>query len=76
LRRFGDPTRDRSESVSQHLRKNLETNVEHAYGPVPLNLLDLEMGPRNIYKDMLNNTVSPIDHVVMNHRNYARTNDI
>jgi hypothetical protein len=27
------------------------------------------MGPRNVYKDMLNNMVSPIDHVVMNHQN-------
>jgi hypothetical protein len=25
------------------------------------------LGPRNVYKDMLNNMVSPIDHVVMNH---------
>jgi hypothetical protein len=26
------------------------------------------MGPRNAYKDMLDNTVSPIDHVVINHQ--------
>jgi hypothetical protein len=26
------------------------------------------MGPRNAYKDMLNNMVSPIDHVVINHQ--------
>jgi hypothetical protein len=32
------------------------------------------MGPRNVYKDMLNNMVSPIDHVVMNHQNQTRTN--
>jgi hypothetical protein len=25
------------------------------------------MGPINAYKDMLDNMVSPIDHVVMNH---------
>jgi hypothetical protein len=25
------------------------------------------LGPRNVYNDMLNNMVSPIDHVVMNH---------
>jgi hypothetical protein len=27
------------------------------------------LGPRSVYKDMLNNMVSPIDHVVMNHQN-------
>jgi hypothetical protein len=32
------------------------------------------LGPRNVYKDMLNNMVSPIDHVVMNHQNQSRTN--
>jgi hypothetical protein len=32
------------------------------------------LGPRNVYKDMLNNNVSPIDHVVMNHQN--QTNGI
>jgi hypothetical protein len=32
--------------------------------------------PRNVYKDMLNNMVSPIDHVVMNHQNQTRTNGI
>jgi hypothetical protein len=32
------------------------------------------LGPRNVYKDMLNNVVSPIDHVVMNHQNQTRTN--
>jgi hypothetical protein len=32
--------------------------------------------PINFYKDMLNNMVSLIDHVVMNHRNQTRTNDI
>jgi hypothetical protein len=31
-------------------------------------------GPRNVYKDMLNNMVSPIDHVVMNHQNQTQTN--
>jgi hypothetical protein len=45
-------------------------------------LLNLEcgilasLGPRNVYKDMLNNMVSPIDHVVMNHQNQTRTNGI
>jgi hypothetical protein len=34
------------------------------------------LGPRNVYKDMINNMVSPIDHVVMNHRNQTRTNGI
>jgi hypothetical protein len=34
------------------------------------------LGPINIYKDMLNNMVSPIDHVVMNHQNQTRTNGI
>jgi hypothetical protein len=34
------------------------------------------LGPRNVYKDMLNNMVSPIDHVVMNHENHTRTNGI
>jgi hypothetical protein len=34
------------------------------------------LGPRNVYKDMLNNTVSPIYHVVMNHQNHTRTNGI
>jgi hypothetical protein len=34
------------------------------------------LGPRNIYKDMLNNMVSPNDHVVMNHQNQTRTNGI
>jgi hypothetical protein len=29
------------------------------------------LGPRNVYKDMLNNIVSPIDHVVMNHQNHT-----
>jgi hypothetical protein len=32
------------------------------------------LGPRNVYKDMLNNMVSLIDHVVMNHQNHTRTN--
>jgi hypothetical protein len=32
------------------------------------------LGPRSVYKDMLNNMVSPIDHVVMNHQNQTRTN--
>jgi hypothetical protein len=32
------------------------------------------LGPRNVYKDMLNNMVSLIDHVVMNHQNQTRTN--
>jgi hypothetical protein len=31
-------------------------------------------GPRNVYKDMLNNMVSPIDHLVMNHQNQTGTN--
>jgi hypothetical protein len=34
------------------------------------------LGPRNVYKDMLNNMVSPVDHVVMNHQNQTRTNGI
>jgi hypothetical protein len=34
------------------------------------------LGPRNVYKDMVNNMVSPIDHVVMNHQNQTRTNGI
>jgi hypothetical protein len=34
------------------------------------------LGPRNVYKYMLNNMVSPIDHVVMNHQNQTRTNGI
>jgi hypothetical protein len=34
------------------------------------------LGPRNVYKDMLNNMVSLIDHVVMNHQNHTRTNDL
>jgi hypothetical protein len=34
------------------------------------------LGPRNVYKDMLNNMVSPIDHVVMNHQNQTRTSGI
>jgi hypothetical protein len=32
--------------------------------------------PRNVYKDMLNNMVSPINHVVMNHQNQTRTDGI
>jgi hypothetical protein len=32
--------------------------------------------PRNVYKDMLNNMVSPIDHVLMNYQNQTRTNGI
>jgi hypothetical protein len=31
------------------------------------------MGPINAYKDMLNNMVRPIDHIVMNHQNHIRT---
>jgi hypothetical protein len=34
------------------------------------------LGSRNVYKDMLNNIVNLIDHVVMNHQNQTRTNDI
>jgi hypothetical protein len=34
------------------------------------------LGPRNVYKDMLNNMVSLIDHVVMNHQNQTRTNGV
>jgi hypothetical protein len=34
------------------------------------------LGPRSVYKDMLNNKVSPNDHVVMNHQNQTRTNGI
>jgi hypothetical protein len=34
------------------------------------------MGPRNVYKDILNNMVSLVDHVVMNHQNQTRTNGI
>jgi hypothetical protein len=32
------------------------------------------LGLRNVYKYMLNNIVSPIGHVVMNHQNQTRTN--
>jgi hypothetical protein len=32
--------------------------------------------PRIVYKDMLNNMVSHIDHVVMNHQNHTRTNGL
>jgi hypothetical protein len=34
------------------------------------------MGPRNAYKHMLDNVVSPIDHVVINHQNQTGTNGI
>jgi hypothetical protein len=34
------------------------------------------LGTRNVYRDMLDNLVSPIDHVVMNHQNHTRTNGI
>jgi hypothetical protein len=34
------------------------------------------LGPRSVYKDMLNNVISPVDHVVMNHQNQNRTNGI
>jgi hypothetical protein len=34
------------------------------------------LGPRNVYKNMLNNMVSHIDHVVMNHQNHTQTNVI
>jgi hypothetical protein len=34
------------------------------------------LGPRNLYKDMLNKMVCPIDHVVMNHQNHTQTNGI
>jgi hypothetical protein len=34
------------------------------------------LGPRNVYKDMINNKVSPINHVVMNHQNQTRINGI
>jgi hypothetical protein len=34
------------------------------------------LGPRSVYKDMLNSVVSPIDHVVMNHQKQTRTNGI
>jgi hypothetical protein len=34
------------------------------------------LGLISVYKDMLNNVVSLIDHVVMNHQNHTRTNDI
>jgi hypothetical protein len=34
------------------------------------------LGPRNVYKDMLNNMFSSIDHVVMNLQNHTRTNGI
>jgi hypothetical protein len=30
------------------------------------------LGSRNVYKDILNNVVSPIDRVVMNHQNQTR----
>jgi hypothetical protein len=32
------------------------------------------LGPRSVYKDMLNNVVSLIDHFVMNHQNQTQTN--
>jgi hypothetical protein len=32
------------------------------------------LGPRNVYKNMLDNMVSLIDHVVMNHQNQTPTN--
>jgi hypothetical protein len=32
------------------------------------------LGPRNVYKDMLNNMVSPVDNFVMNHQNQTWTN--
>jgi hypothetical protein len=34
------------------------------------------LGPRSVYRDILNNMISPIDHVVMNHQNQTRTNGI
>jgi hypothetical protein len=34
------------------------------------------LGHRNVYEDMLNNMVSPIDHVVMNHQNQTRTSGL
>jgi hypothetical protein len=34
------------------------------------------IGPRNVYKDMLNNLFSPIYHVVINHQNQTQTNGI
>jgi hypothetical protein len=34
------------------------------------------LGPRSVYKDMLNSMVSHIDHVVMNHQNHTRTNGL
>jgi hypothetical protein len=34
------------------------------------------LGSRSVYKDMLNNMVSPINHVVMNHQYQTRTNGI
>jgi hypothetical protein len=34
------------------------------------------LGPRNVYKDMLNNMVGLIDLVVMNHQNQTRTNGV
>jgi hypothetical protein len=34
------------------------------------------LGPRSVYKDMLNNVVSLIHHVVMNQQNQTRTNGI
>jgi hypothetical protein len=53
------------------------------FGPWKIdNLLNLacgilaSLGPRNVYKDMLNNMVSPIDHVFMNHQNQTRANGI
>jgi hypothetical protein len=35
----------------------------------------VSMRPRNTCKDMLNNMINLIDHVVMNHQNYTRTFD-
>jgi hypothetical protein len=34
------------------------------------------LGPRCVYKDMVNNMISYIDHVVMNHQNQTQTNGI
>jgi hypothetical protein len=34
------------------------------------------LGPKSVYKDMLNNMVSLIGHVVMNYQNQTRTNGI
>jgi hypothetical protein len=54
-------------------------NFDHRKIDYLLNLacdIFASLGPRSVYKDTLNNVVSPIDHVVMNHQNQTRTTGI